>query len=125
MNRWAQANSAWEPLLKGNPASSSYFWMAIIFSLSALLGIAKVTMKIYGNSRQEMVWLPSLGGALALMAIAAIGAARAIRAARPPVKEPAEVSAAAAQKAFEKFRVYFFCAALVALASWTLAAFIL
>jgi len=121
MNRWAQANSAWSPLLKGNPASSSYFWMASIFSLSALLGIAKVTLQIYGNSREEMVWLPSLGGALALMATAAIGAARAIRAARTPAKEATEVSAAAAQKAFEKFRVYFFCSALVALATWTLA----
>jgi|SRR5580658_7382287 hypothetical protein len=124
MNRWTQANSAWEPFLKGKPASSSYFWIAIIFSLSALLGIAKAIAQIYGNPQQEMVWLPSLVGALVLMILAAIGAGRAIRTAQSPAKEATDVSAAVARKAFGKFRVYFYCAALVSLATWTLIAFL-
>jgi hypothetical protein len=101
--------------------------MAVFFSLSALLGIAKLTMQVYGNSRQEMVWLPSLGGALVLMIVAALDASRALRVARPLAKDglksATEVGAAAAKKAFEKVRVYFFCAALVTLVTWTLAAF--
>jgi hypothetical protein len=98
--------------------------MAAMFSLLALLGIANATKQIYGNSRQEMLWVPSLVGFLALMTIAAIGAPRAIRAARSLAKEATEASAMAAKKAFEKFRIYFFCAAIVFLVSEGLAAFV-
>jgi hypothetical protein len=124
MNRWSEPTPAWERMLKGNVTASSYFWMAALFSLSALWGLLKAATLLQGNRTMVMLWIPSLVGALAIMALAAWGAVRAIRKARPLATERNSTGSDAAKLAFQKFRTYFYCAALVSLASWTLVAFI-
>ena len=53
MNRWLEANIEanpdWKRMLKGNPIRSTYLWMTILFSVYALIGVAKVASQIYGN----------------------------------------------------------------------------
>ncbi|HET7103102.1 MAG TPA: hypothetical protein VFI20_03360 [Terracidiphilus sp.] len=71
MNRWAKAGEGWNQMITGHPLSSSYFWMAAITSLGALLGIAKAAVQIAGDRHALMVWGPSLLGALVILCLAA------------------------------------------------------
>jgi len=124
MKRWNEPTPAWEAMLKGNVAASSYFWLAALFSVSALLGLLKAATLLQSDRNLVMLWIPSLVGAAAIMALAAWGAVRAIHKARPLANERTSIGNDAAKFAFQKFRTYFYCAALVSLASWILVAFI-
>ncbi|MGB6974636.1 MAG: hypothetical protein WBD67_08140 [Terracidiphilus sp.] len=111
MNQWREPSEAWEPVLQGRPARSHYFWMAIIFSVLALIGIVSAAGKIRDIPHGIAIWAPTLVGFLAAMALAGAGAIRAIASAR------SEDTEALRKVAFEKFRTYFFCAAFVFLAT--------
>jgi hypothetical protein len=103
-------------MIKGSPARSSYFWMAVGFSFIAILGLIKAATLLRGN--QISIWAPTLIGFLVLMVMAAVGAVRALKQARANPDETLNL------RAFQKFRTYAVCAGLVAVATSLLVNFL-
>lgn len=118
MTRWSEPGPGWEPILNGKPARSSYFWMAFLFTFQSLLGIAKMAARIEGIHHEIALWAPTLVGFVLILALAGAGAIRAVDKARSGGTD------ALKRVAFEKFRTYFYCAALVAVATGLMMSFI-
>ena len=119
MNRWIKPDQSWTSMINGHPVSSTYFWMAALFSFSALLGITKLALQITGDERALLLWGPSMAGAIAILCVAATGAVRAVRAAREMLpRDRTAASGELGMRAFEKFRVFFFCTVAISLAAW-------
>jgi FtsH-binding integral membrane protein len=109
MNRWVEANidanPDWKRMLKGNPIRSTYLWMAIILSVWAFLGVAKMASQIYGHHQQVIQWAPILVAILLLMVMTGNGAIRAIGDARLDAAT-GKCSETVERRAFQKFRTY-------------------
>jgi hypothetical protein len=107
MNFWSAPNSSWEPMLKGNPLRSWYFWIAVTFFIYALLGAATMAIRNDGNSQHFLLEMPLLVCFLLVITLTGVDAIRAIRAARSE-STAGEVSEAVRKLAFRKFRTFIF-----------------
>lgn len=116
MNRWSEPTATWELMIKGSPLRSGYFWMVALFSGLAVLGTYQATALMRGFT-EVMVLAPMLAALMLLMLVAALGAIRAIYRARREGGQELSL------RAFEKMRIYFYCAGLVALGTTLLVAF--
>lgn len=107
MYSWSENERFWEPMLKGNPLRSWYFWIAVTFFIYALLGAATMASRTYGNSQRFLLEMPLLVCFLLVITLTGVDAIRAIRAARSEATAD-KVSEATRKLAFRKFRTFIF-----------------